>query len=727
MSQTPKEYEEIENFLALARTVDIFKNCKNIYELFGITETGATYAAIEVSINEFVGKYQAAAHVPKFKTFFVELQKNVNMIKRVLDDKVRDEYNKYLNDKYFKIVIEKMKGHFDFITNNGTLSSDDEDKLIESGKIDGLDEDECERLIDRWMKENGVTKNDSTSSTSSSSPFDKLLGLTFYEILGVPESANQAQIEEKYKEKYRENRKICDKKRADGEWGIITAAYNRLRDPAERIKYDREIHNPPHPPPDTPVLQVVRYPKYVFKNVKKGTSETTRIVIKNSGGGLLQGTITSDASWLEPDRNKLFDIHEQELYVNILTSKIPTRTYKVAGNVTIDTNAGKEIIPFKVFLESYDDELLRLKQYYVPMLAAFGGLIFSFHYDMLGFIIAGISLWVIGIIAAKPLLNLTLNKKIYLGKIPTPTVRAISIGIIVFTVLLQFANTKQPSKTSPVSQKNSKKVLTSKTGNKNKNIHMDKNRNNHEDVKIIPFDINSKFVDNNTKIGKYFIITGKVKNEYPTARASIQVIGRLYNKDSALVKEEIVFCGNILSDVDLGNTDLVTIQKRLHNRSGDNGTNLKVASGEVISFMIIFSNLPDNLSKFELVVKDSPYMPGGTETQVRENLPPLTKTPSDRSVNRTASGNIWPITPVSPAVPVIKPHAKPDAVIVQKPKPDDSSFGDGSAPSDTGIIKPGAPAGGEVMQPLKPKADDQHFGSGVGAPGTGIKPSGKLQ
>ncbi|MFH0998282.1 MAG: zinc-ribbon domain-containing protein [Pseudomonadota bacterium] len=122
--------------------------------------------------------------------------------------------------------------------------------------------------------------------------------------------------------------------------------------------------------------------------------------------------------------------------------------------------------------------------------------------------------------------------------------------------------------------------------------------------KIKPFDISSRFVDN-TKIGKLFIITGKVKNEYPAARGSIQVIGKLYTKDKAMSKEATVFCGNILSDIDLANAELAIIQERLQNRSGDNGTNLKVAPGDAIPFMIFFSNLPENLEEFTLEVKAS--------------------------------------------------------------------------------------------------------------------------
>ncbi len=120
-------------------------------------------------------------------------------------------------------------------------------------------------------------------------------------------------------------------------------------------------------------------------------------------------------------------------------------------------------------------------------------------------------------------------------------------------------------------------------------------------LKITPFDINSKFVDNN-KIGKLFVITGKVKNEYPTNRGAIQVIGKLYTKDKKMAKAETVFCGNMLSDIDQSNLDAAAIQQRLQNHMGDNHVNVQVKPGDAIPFMIVFTNLPENLDEFTLEV-----------------------------------------------------------------------------------------------------------------------------
>jgi pilus assembly protein FimV len=118
-------------------------------------------------------------------------------------------------------------------------------------------------------------------------------------------------------------------------------------------------------------------------------------------------------------------------------------------------------------------------------------------------------------------------------------------------------------------------------------------------LKIDTLDINSKFILN-VKAGKLFVITGRVKNGYSDNRSFINVTGKLFTKGKKLVKTENVFCGNVLSDIELSNMDFAAIQKRLANRYGDNRSNFQVQPGKELPFMIVFSNLPDNLEEFAI-------------------------------------------------------------------------------------------------------------------------------
>jgi hypothetical protein len=123
---------------------------------------------------------------------------------------------------------------------------------------------------------------------------------------------------------------------------------------------------------------------------------------------------------------------------------------------------------------------------------------------------------------------------------------------------------------------------------------------------ITTSNINSKFVDNQQS-GRLFVITGKVKNEFPESRRFIKLTGRLFAGGKLLVKEETVYCGNILSDAQLVQMDLTAISKKLSNRFGDNRSNVKVTSGQQLPFMVVFSDFPQDLEEFTIeVVGSSP-------------------------------------------------------------------------------------------------------------------------
>jgi hypothetical protein len=123
-------------------------------------------------------------------------------------------------------------------------------------------------------------------------------------------------------------------------------------------------------------------------------------------------------------------------------------------------------------------------------------------------------------------------------------------------------------------------------------------------LKISTIDIAGKFI-NNAGGGKLFVITGSAKNDYAEPRALVRINGKLYSKGKQLVKSETVFCGNTLTDEQLANMELAAIKKQLNNRAGDNKSNLNIAPGRVIPFMIVFSGLPDNLEEYTIEVVES--------------------------------------------------------------------------------------------------------------------------
>ena len=116
--------------------------------------------------------------------------------------------------------------------------------------------------------------------------------------------------------------------------------------------------------------------------------------------------------------------------------------------------------------------------------------------------------------------------------------------------------------------------------------------------------ITSNFVDN-AKLGKLFVIRGVVTNEYPQSRRYIKVSGTLFRAGKTIASAAEVYCGNILSDADLAKMDIADINKRLSNRFGDNRANFEVKPGQNIPFMIVFSNLPEDLEEFAIEVAGS--------------------------------------------------------------------------------------------------------------------------
>lgn len=116
--------------------------------------------------------------------------------------------------------------------------------------------------------------------------------------------------------------------------------------------------------------------------------------------------------------------------------------------------------------------------------------------------------------------------------------------------------------------------------------------------------INGKVVVS-TKVGELFVITGKIKNDYPETRNSLNLVGKLFGEGGKVVQSKLFYAGNVIPEEELLTMDEDLIKKRLQNRLGDNGINAKVRPGQIVPFMVVFTNLSESLTEFSVEVAGS--------------------------------------------------------------------------------------------------------------------------
>lgn len=111
--------------------------------------------------------------------------------------------------------------------------------------------------------------------------------------------------------------------------------------------------------------------------------------------------------------------------------------------------------------------------------------------------------------------------------------------------------------------------------------------------------INGRFASNQ-KEGKLFIITGKAANKSPFPVSHLLVEGTLITKGNVTARTKQVYCGNTVPEDTLKTSEINTIDKLLMKKNGTEGSNKNIRPNGSIPFMIVFSNLPDNLENFSV-------------------------------------------------------------------------------------------------------------------------------
>ncbi len=112
----------------------------------------------------------------------------------------------------------------------------------------------------------------------------------------------------------------------------------------------------------------------------------------------------------------------------------------------------------------------------------------------------------------------------------------------------------------------------------------------------------------NTKnSGQLFVVKGTVVNEYPKPRSFILVKASILDDKGKVVRSKRAYAGNVFTDEELKTLSFQEIDKALKNPRGKNGSNVNVAPGASVPFIIVFQNLPSDLSEFTVeAVSSSP-------------------------------------------------------------------------------------------------------------------------
>ena len=109
--------------------------------------------------------------------------------------------------------------------------------------------------------------------------------------------------------------------------------------------------------------------------------------------------------------------------------------------------------------------------------------------------------------------------------------------------------------------------------------------------------VSGSFVQN-TEAGQLFVIRGAISNNYATTRSYVLVKGSILDDKGKVVKTKVAYAGNVFTENELQNLTKEQIDQGLRNRAGRGNANVNIQPQSSVPFMIVFEELPDNLSEF---------------------------------------------------------------------------------------------------------------------------------
>ncbi|MHB9061328.1 MAG: DUF3426 domain-containing protein, partial [Desulfobacteria bacterium] len=103
---------------------------------------------------------------------------------------------------------------------------------------------------------------------------------------------------------------------------------------------------------------------------------------------------------------------------------------------------------------------------------------------------------------------------------------------------------------------------------------------------------------------RILVIKGQVANLSKVEKSGIRVQATLLDNTDAVLAQQVVYAGNALSGEAIRKGDRDSLSKALGNRFGEGLTNMNVAPGKAIPFMVVFFDAPGTMDSYKLEAKD---------------------------------------------------------------------------------------------------------------------------
>ena len=173
----------------------------------------------------------------------------------------------------------------------------------------------------------------------------------------------------------------------------------------------------------------------------------------------------------------------------------------------------------------------------------------------------------------------------------------------------------------------------------------------------------------NDMLGRVFVIQGRVQNEGPVACYKILIRGRLHDRKGRVVREAKVYAGGVLKPEELRGFSLKQITARLRSPKSPDGRWYVLRPGQSLPFMVLFYNLPANLSEFTVEVAGSEPAPPAVLAPPRAKPRPVPKSSAapPAAPPRPSAAQPGAATPSAPAPPAPAAPAAPKAQTAPAP------------------------------------------------------------